>query len=185
MLHPSPQPIREDPDALNNYFITNTERTLGTEPEHTGPVRFFALRQVTLKEVIQETGKLRTDCSSGVDKIPLTFIKLDLDGPLTYIIHTCNESSSFPQVWKVAPISPIPKIPHPKDKTDHGPIYIHTSAILRKLKNLTILYFYNSLHVTNNSLPTRNKLKKLMGNIVNLRMWFLFKSRISTSRSGR
>ena len=158
MLHPSPQPIREGPDALNNYFITNTERTLGTEPEHTGPVRFFALRQVTLKEVIQETGKLRTDCSSGVDKIPLTFIKLDLDGPLTYIIHTCNESSSFPQVWKAAPISPIPKIPHPKDKTDHKPIYIHTSAILRKLKNLTVLYFYNSLHVTNSSLPTRNKL---------------------------
>lgn len=109
VLHPSPQPIREDADTLNNDFITNTKRTLGAELDHTDQLHdliqgfpqhdnhSFALRQVTLKEVIQE----RTDCSTGVDKIPVKFIKLmagDLAGSLTYIINTCIQSSSFRKI---------------------------------------------------------------------------------------
>ncbi len=139
VLYPSPQPLRENPDTLNNYFITRTERTLGTEPDdinhlhdliqsfpqHDG--HSFALRQVSPKEVIREIGKLRMDCSTGVDQIPVKFIKLvaeDLAGPLTYIINTCIESSFFPQIWKTARISPIPKLLHPKDETDYRPISI-------------------------------------------------------------
>ena len=138
VLYPCPQPLRENPDTLNNYFISRTERTLSTEPDdinnHDLIQRFpqhdghsFMLRQVSPKEVIWEIGKLRMDCSTGVDQIPVKFIKLvaeDLAGPLTYIINTCIESAFFPQIWKTARISPIPKILHPEDEEDYRPISI-------------------------------------------------------------
>lgn len=67
------------------------------------------------------------DCSTGVDQIPMKFIKpveKDLAGPLTYIVNTCIESSVFPQIWKTARISSIPKTLHPKDERDYRPIFL-------------------------------------------------------------
>ena len=33
VLHPSPKPLREDPEKLNRYFISTAARTLGTKPD--------------------------------------------------------------------------------------------------------------------------------------------------------
>ena len=87
IVHPSPRPLRADPDILNNHFVTTTERTLGTvsddedlvklveaPPRHPGQP--FTLRKITSGEVKREIDSLRSDCSTGVDQIPAKYIKL-------------------------------------------------------------------------------------------------------------
>ena len=103
VLHPSLKPLREDPEKLNRYFISTATRTLGTKPDSIHdlldlfPTRLmncphFALRNVSRGEVLKQTSRLRSDCSTGVDQIPVKFVKLASDylsGPLTYIINSC------------------------------------------------------------------------------------------------
>ena len=87
VIHPSPRPIRADSDQLNRYFISTTDRTLGTLPDKAidlvdlidslpEPVRYpFQLRTVTTEEVLKEISLLRSDCSTGVDQIPVKYVK--------------------------------------------------------------------------------------------------------------
>ena len=59
---------------------------------------------------------LRSDRSTGADQIPTTFIKLAADhlvGPLTRIINGCITEVYFPKLWKIARVSPIPKVDNP------------------------------------------------------------------------
>ena len=105
-------PLRADPDQLNKYFIATNERTLGTTPDATSDLlelarslpqhskRSFKLCHVTFESVLKEIRHLRSDCSTGVDQIPVKFDKLvseHIAGPLTHIINTCITSSSFPR----------------------------------------------------------------------------------------
>ena len=72
--------------------------------------------QVTPNQLVKEMRNLRSDCSTGVDQIPVRFIKLvatDLASPLTHIINACIDSSMVPSLWKIARISPIPKVDRP------------------------------------------------------------------------
>lgn len=47
-----------------------------------------------------------------------------LAGPLTHIINPCIRNSYFPKDWKVARISPIPKVEQPKSEQDYRPVSI-------------------------------------------------------------
>ena len=141
VLHPSPKPIREDPEKLNRYFISTATRTLGTKPDSTHDLldlvrsfpdqadefSTFALRNVSRGEVLKEISRLRSDCSTGVDQIPVKFVKLASDylsGPLTYIINSCINTTSFPKTWKTARVSPIPKVDNPVSEKDYRPVSI-------------------------------------------------------------
>ena len=131
VIHPSPRPIRADSDQLNRYFIRTTDRTLGTLPDKAidlvdlidslpETVRYpFQLRTVTTEEVLKEISLLRSDCSTGVDQIPVKYVKqVDdfLTGPLAHIINLC--------IWKTARISPVPKGDNPKQNADYRPVCI-------------------------------------------------------------
>ena len=117
-----------DPNKLNEHFATTTERTLRTKaddrndllnlvdsvPNQCG-LTAFSLMQVTLSQVIKETKELRSDCLTGADHVPVhvKIIKLvatDLASPLIYIINTCIETLNFSSLWKMARISPIPRV---------------------------------------------------------------------------
>ena len=141
VLNPSTSPLRADPDQLNKYFIATNERTLGTSPdvtsdllelarslpEHPNVQRSFKLCHVTFAEVMKELRQLRSDCSTGVDQIPVKFVKLvseQLAGPLTHIINTCITSSTFPRIWKTVRLTPIPKTDHPQNEKDFLPVSI-------------------------------------------------------------
>ena len=123
------------------YFIATNERTLGTSPdvtsdllelarslpEHPNLQRSFKLCHVTFEEVMKELRHLRSDCSTGVDQIPVKFVKLvseQLAGPLTHIINACITSSTFPRIWKTARLTPIPKTDHPQNEKDYRPVSI-------------------------------------------------------------
>ena len=98
VLNPSTSPPRADPDQLNKYFIATNERTLGITsdatsdllelaeslPEHSQ--RSFKLCDVTFEDVVKEIHHLRSDCSTGVDQIPVKIVKLvseHIAGPLS------------------------------------------------------------------------------------------------------
>jgi hypothetical protein len=139
ILHPNKRPLHADPDKLNDYFIKTNERTLGTKPaalsyllefidslsDGTTPQQSFSLRPVSHREVLCEIDKLRSDTSTGTDNIPVKFVKLareHLPGPLQYIINHCIARSAFPEAWKIARISPIPKIDQPLCEADYRPV---------------------------------------------------------------
>ena len=79
VLHPSPKPLREDPEKLNRYFISTAARTLGTKPDSThdlldlvrsfpdqaDELSTFALRNVSRGEVLKEVSRLRSDLLNG------------------------------------------------------------------------------------------------------------------------
>ena len=136
VLHPSPKPLREDPEKLNRYFISTAARKLGTKadsthdlldlvrsfPDQADELSTFALRNVSRSEVLKEISRLRSDCSTGVDQIPVKLVKLASDylsGPLTYIINSCINTSSFRKTWKTARVSPIPKVDNPVSEKDY------------------------------------------------------------------
>ena len=76
----------------------------------------FKLRAVNPEEVNKCIKTLRNDCSTGYDNIPVSFIKpvaKYLESPLTYIINNFIATSAFPNQWKIARISPIPKVTNP------------------------------------------------------------------------
>ena len=97
VLNPSTSPPRADPEQLNKYFIATNERTLGTTPDATSDLlelakslpehsQSFKLCHVTFEDVMKEIHHLRSDCSTGVDQIPVTFVKLvseHIAGPLS------------------------------------------------------------------------------------------------------
>lgn len=47
-----------------------------------------------------------------------------LAGPLTHVINRCIRNNYIPIDWKVARISPIPKIDQPMAKHDYRPVSI-------------------------------------------------------------
>ena len=138
ILHPSPQPLRIDPDKLNKHFASTAERVVASTPLQRDLYSFaaslpqdsnlaFQFRQVTHREVLNEIKHLRSDCSTGPDNIPCKFIKLVADhlaSPVTYIINNCIAKQTFPSLWKTARISPIPKVDDPRKNDDYRPISI-------------------------------------------------------------
>ena len=77
--------------------------------------------------MLHEISQLCSDCSTGYDQIPARYVKLVKDylaGPLMHIINICIDTSSFPQIWKTARISPIPKTDSPASEKDYHPISI-------------------------------------------------------------
>ena len=138
VLNRSPRPLHLDPNKLNKYFPTTTERTLGTKADDISDLLNFvdslskqcglkfSLMQVTSNQVINENKELRSDCSAGADHVPLKFIKLvanDLVSLLTRIINTCIDTLPFPSLWKIARISPIPKVDQPTVENYDRPVY--------------------------------------------------------------
>ena len=76
-------------------------------------------------KVEKEIDKLCSDTSTGIDQIPVKFVKLaevHISGPLTHVINSAT--SSFPRLWKIARISPIPKADEPLSDADYRLISI-------------------------------------------------------------
>ena len=97
-------------------------------------------------EVEQEIDKLRSDTSTGIDQIAVKFVKLakgHISGPLTHITNRCIASSSFPRLWKLARIFPIPKVDQSLSDADYRPVSILptlSKAFERFVLNQLIVY---------------------------------------------
>lgn len=138
VLHPCRQPLRFDPDKLNLHFATTARRTLDVEWTNedelfqfirglTDKEGAFHLESVTQREVLRTLKQLRSDCSNGPDQLPARFVKLAagcMADPLTTIINNCISKLYFPHVWKIARVSPIPKVDTPVSDDHLRPVSI-------------------------------------------------------------
>ena len=130
--------LHADPSALNEFFNKTAERlvmqnatTDGVILSHidslTSSPDSFKLQKVTYNDTVKSLKSLRNDCSTGYDNIPVSFIKPIAEyiaSPLTFIINNLIEESKFPDQWKIARISPIPKVTNPTELKDYRPISI-------------------------------------------------------------
>ena len=76
----------------------------------------FKLSCVTYEEVLKEIRSLRDNCSIGPDNIPTSILKLVSDiivSPFMHIINTSIQQGNFPDQWKIAKVTPIPKVVNP------------------------------------------------------------------------
>ncbi|KAL9962520.1 hypothetical protein ACROYT_G031627 [Oculina patagonica] len=94
----------------------------------------------------KEIKAIRSDTSTGPDQLPAKYLKLVADlisGPLTYIINSFVNNLSFPEAWKVARITPIPKVSHLIENADMRPISILPvlSKVYEKLVHRQVVEF--------------------------------------------
>ena len=139
ILNSSPQTLRISPNNLNSHFATTAERvTMATPPGKGDLINLidnfqqdseipFTIQPVSYLDVLREIKSLRSDCSCGPDNIPCKLAKLIADeiaSPLTHINNSCIARDYFPKSWKMARISPIPKVDNPRENSDFRPISI-------------------------------------------------------------
>ena len=101
----------------------------------------FKLQKVTYNDIVKSLKSLRNDCSTGYDNIQVSSIKPIAEyivSPLTFIINNLIEESKFPDQWKIARISPIPKVTNPTELKDYRPISI--LPILSKVYEKQVLH---------------------------------------------
>ena len=125
ILKPNPKPLRVDLKSLNEHFVTTAQRTTGCHAMEENELfemiynlpddkpNSFKLRQVSTSEIMNIIKTLRSDSSTGADCIPINYIKLVgeyIAIPITNIINKCIRESYFPKAWKIARVSPIPKV---------------------------------------------------------------------------
>jgi hypothetical protein len=114
----------------------------------------FSLRYVTHAEILKELTTIRNDNSTGPDQIPAKYLKLVVEyiaSPLTHIINSLISRQTFPDAWKQARVSPIPKIANPTEPDHFRPISILTalSKVYERLVLHHLLTYVNEQNVLN------------------------------------
>ena len=125
--------LQSDPSALNEFFNKTVERLVGQNTRTddiilshidslTSSHDSFKLQKVRYNDVLKSLKSLRNDGSTGYTNIPVPFIKPiaeSIASPLTFKINNLIEESKFPDQWKYACISPIPKVTNPTELKDY------------------------------------------------------------------
>ena len=138
ILNPSDKTLEADTNELNKYFNQTGKRLTTTKPHSNDELRYligsfpdknngFQLQTVSYEDVEQCVRLLRNYCSAGYDNIPAMFLKPVVEvlvSPLTFVINNYIATNNFPDAWKTARISPIPKITQPVELKDYRPVSI-------------------------------------------------------------
>ena len=180
--------IKFNPDKLNYHYTTLASRLWWKEnlPLNSNQLiselpcdneQSLQMNQTTYEEVNKIVRSLRNDCSSGHDNIPVKFLKPVHDyitSPLVHIINTCIHTKTFPDLWKLARVCPIPKIANPTIVKDFRPVSIlpilskvFERVILNRILNFVESKVYNSTRsVFRKGHSTKTLLLKLRDDIV-------------------
>ena len=134
------------PTSLNNYYSSLAANLTGftstsNVPSNTNENQdTFTLKRTTYDAVKKEINNFKNDCSTGFDTIPVTYLKPASEyiaSPITNIINNCINTNSFPKMWKIVRILPIPKVKVPTKPSDYRPISV--LAVLSKVFKRVIL----------------------------------------------
>ncbi|PFX14779.1 putative RNA-directed DNA polymerase from transposon X-element [Stylophora pistillata] len=71
--------------------------------------------------------KIKEKLFRRADQIPAKYIKMSpevIASPLTHVLNNFISEHSFPDAWKIARVSPIPKVDNPVQNDDFSPISI-------------------------------------------------------------
>ena len=111
-----------DTNKLNKYFNENAARLVSrksmSKKELTSLIdsfndkeNAFQLQLVIYENIENYITMVQNDYSAGYDHIPASFLKPVsefLVSPITFIISNFIKINQFPDIWKLARISPIP-----------------------------------------------------------------------------
>ena len=120
------------PDKINEHFLnvpgnkeTNISYMTFFEFHRFGE-ETFAINPVGQTEILRIIGNLHSN-AEGYDKISLCMLNMTLPYSLqaiTVMINRSISSSTFPDLWKIALVRPLPKKPNPTVLKDLRPISI-------------------------------------------------------------
>ena len=142
-------------DALNKAFTANNNKKLNEDfinsrihnlYTKTSPcIHKFSFQPISEDEVVKIVKSIKSK-SSGIDGINISTILLFLpriSSLLTHIINESFELNKFPERWKKALITPIPKCEVPLQESDFRPISLLPtfSKILEKAANIQIVAY--------------------------------------------
>jgi len=80
---------------------------------------------------------------TGLDVLPAWFLRLGAPvfcGPLARLFNKSVATSTIPKQWKMATITPVPKIATPREHVDFRPISV-TSVLSRALERVIVRQF--------------------------------------------
>ena len=118
ILNPNPKNIVADSNTLNNHFIGNVKRLTAkhaakqdeifnmVEAANYSSENNFKLNCVTYEEVLREIRLLRYDCSTGLDNIPTSILKLVSDIIASSLTHIINTSIQQGEIFQISGILP-------------------------------------------------------------------------------
>ena len=108
-----------------------------------------------MQEIRDAFAKVKTAKSVGVDNIASFFLKLALlsiENSLTLLFNTSIETSAFPDLWKIARITPILKEGDKADKSNYRPI--SALPVIARLFEKLVANQVNQHMVDNNLFPS-------------------------------
>ena len=124
------------PEEINDFFVsigaklTGQFRTIRHEDKifipDTNPTK-FDMGETDRHEVLYNLTEITTTKSSGMVDLSADFLVKSIRFLLTEFTHLYNTiivKGIFPDDWKVATVTPIPKLPHPQRCGDLRPISI-------------------------------------------------------------
>lgn len=157
-------------DSINTYFVNTAARLTGKQPnlldylttktndlQNVADLQEFGFIHVTMLDVKNVIDSLKSNASTGPDNIPIKYIKLAEPFITPIICHIVNCSlttSTFPSIWKLARISPIPKVDLPTSQNDFRPIAVlpALSKILEKVVLNQVLTFIDKTDIYSSSI---------------------------------
>lgn len=122
------EPDLPDINDINHAFANSCGTAPNSRVDHILPEdpNGFSFRTVSLDELFNSFRELKSN-AVGLDDIPLRFLKLifpAFSSHILYVINNILTASVFPSCWKMARITPIPKMSNPVEVSDFRPISI-------------------------------------------------------------
>ena len=98
-----------------------------------------------------------SDCSTVADQIPAKYLMMAanyLASPLTQIMNSFISNNTFPATWKMARVSPIPKVDSPINADQYRTIAILAalSKVYEQLVLNQVVEFIELNHIFNESI---------------------------------
>nr|CAH7740814.1 unnamed protein product [Callosobruchus chinensis] len=148
-----------DPHMVNDYFTSVfqnsdeacTEKIFFYRTNTYLQKNIFSLKLVSLDNVQAIIHSIKSN-ASGMDGITLQMLKLCFPAVGIYLLHIiniCLEKGYFPEQWKTAVVTPLPKISNPTSVNELRPISLLPllSKILERVVYVQILDHLNTFNI--------------------------------------
>ena len=166
-------------EALNCHFVSfgpKLARSIETRPsdncsQHVTPVNEEMLfKPVDKKYVMNAINQLKNGKASGPDKITITLVKDASEfiaHPLMLIYNSSLANGVFPDIWKLARVTPIYKSGPKTDVNNYRPISV-ISVFSRMLERLTHDQLFDFLKINKSITCNQAAFRKLYSTITSL-----------------
>ena len=166
-------------EALNHHFVSvalNLEKQIDIKPEddclkHVTPVRDkMKFKAIDEGYVLNAISLLEKGKASGPDKVSVTLVQdaaKSISYPLASIYNSSINNGVFPEVWKVAKVTPIYASIAKTDVNNYRPISV-ISVLSRMLKRISHDQLFEFLQTNNTLIDNQVTFRKLYSTMTSL-----------------